>query len=487
MKSSPSNCIYNSTCLYKEKECKEDGSSNVRGGTFCSTLIKIQNNEILIGDMDCMFDQETTKPCKNQSRCQMKLTRKNDSYLHCCCDQSFCNRNFIIQKWSDIETKADHKTKANSLVDQLKSHWIFLLMILIGIIAFLILVLFIYRNCLTRSKKILGIFTLKTKHTNEFIEEKQKILEEPIDDRKISFNEIQLGDLIKEGRFAMVYRGFYQQTPIAIKILSDSSINNEGKKLFLNEKQIYSLPFMNHQNLLKYYGYSMDMNKYYLLIELSFNGSLRDVLRSRMLNDENELIFLCKEISNGLAYLHHDFPSIKASHPPIAHRDLKSDNILYVNNERVVLCDFAMSLKLDQNQNYPNEQQQIGTPRYMSPELLSGIIGYETSALLKCDVYALGIIFWEILSRFQDQTVTEYELPFESQLRQRGFSLNPSINEMFQIISLEQPNNRPLTKKFWKENSKLNKICSTMEECWDQYPEGRISAALVASRMQQFI
>ena len=145
----------------------------------------------------------------------------------------------------------------------------------------------------------------------------------------------------------------------------------------------------------------MDMNKYYLLIELSFNGSLRDVLRSRMLNDENELIFLCKEISNGLAYLHHDFPSIKASHPPIAHRDLKSDNILYVNNERVVLCDFAMSLKLDQNQNYPNEQQQIGTPRYMSPELLSGIIGYETNALLKCDVYALGIIFWEILSRFQ--------------------------------------------------------------------------------------
>ena len=70
MKSSPSNCIYNSTCLYKEKECKEDSSSNVRGGTFCSALIKIQNNEILIGDMDCMFDQETTKPCKNQSRCQ---------------------------------------------------------------------------------------------------------------------------------------------------------------------------------------------------------------------------------------------------------------------------------------------------------------------------------------------------------------------------------------------------------------------------------
>lgn len=36
----------------------------------------------------------------------------------------------------------------------------------------------------------------------------------------------------------------------------------------------------------------------------------------------------------------------------------------------------------------------------MSPELLAGTIGCETNALLKCDVYALGIVLWEILSRY---------------------------------------------------------------------------------------
>jgi hypothetical protein len=35
----------------------------------------------------------------------------------------------------------------------------------------------------------------------------------------------------------------------------------------------------------------------------------------------------------------------------------------------------------------------------MSPEMLAGTIGCETNSLLKCDVYALGIIFWEVLSR----------------------------------------------------------------------------------------
>ena len=36
----------------------------------------------------------------------------------------------------------------------------------------------------------------------------------------------------------------------------------------------------------------------------------------------------------------------------------------------------------------------------MSPEILAGTIGCEETALLKCDVYALAIVFWEVLSRY---------------------------------------------------------------------------------------
>jgi hypothetical protein len=50
----------------------------------------------------------------------------------------------------------------------------------------------------------------------------------------------------------------------------------------------------------------------------------------------------------------------------------------------------------------------------MSPEILAGTIGCEETALLKCDVYALGIIFWEILSRF----------PFQSKFKRNDFLFN---------------------------------------------------------------
>lgn len=41
----------------------------------------------------------------------------------------------------------------------------------------------------------------------------------------------------------------------------------------------------------------------------------------------------------------------------------------------------------------------MGTPRYMSPEILAGTIGNELISLLRSDVYSLGLVLWEILSR----------------------------------------------------------------------------------------
>ncbi len=46
--------------------------------------------------MDCMYDQETTKTCKNQSECSLTYTNDQKQFLHCCCDQHLCNLNFTL-------------------------------------------------------------------------------------------------------------------------------------------------------------------------------------------------------------------------------------------------------------------------------------------------------------------------------------------------------------------------------------------------------
>ncbi|CAF3078188.1 unnamed protein product [Rotaria sp. Silwood2] len=92
----PSNCHYNSTCKYDIKEChSSELSSNIRGGVYCTTIVNTED-DIKVGKMDCMYDQETSKTCKNQTKCIMKYTNKDKLFLHCCCDKDYCNQNIIM-------------------------------------------------------------------------------------------------------------------------------------------------------------------------------------------------------------------------------------------------------------------------------------------------------------------------------------------------------------------------------------------------------
>ena len=94
---SPGNCLHNSTCEYKTKECeKKSGTSTNRGGIYCTTIVKKEGDDLIIGTMDCMYDQETTKICKNRSECSLKYTNEEKEFLHCCCDEDLCNLNFTM-------------------------------------------------------------------------------------------------------------------------------------------------------------------------------------------------------------------------------------------------------------------------------------------------------------------------------------------------------------------------------------------------------
>ena len=216
---------------------------------------------------------------------------------------------------------------------------------------------------------------------------------------------------------------------------------------------------------------------------------------------------MIKQISEGLHYLHTDFRNRSGlTRPPIAHRDLKSENILFIHSNQLVICDFAMSTLIQLNPNGLNQQQQVGTARYMSPEILAGTIGCEETALLKCDVYALGIISWEILSRFPfprecaGELLSEsrvnlsdgnekYLQPFEEQLLQRNFNVNnPTVNEMNEITHSSEATNRPLINPLWLDcNAKsIQSLISLIKECWEEIPESRISAGVVCNRIYQF-
>lgn len=95
---------------------------------------------------------------------------------------------------------------------------------------------------------------------------------------------------------------------------------------------------------------------------------------------------------------------------PLAHRDLKTKNILVKKDFSCCIADLGLAVKEVQNRNRTHnddhavidiqENSRVGTIRYMAPEVLDGTLNRQSFESFKAaDIYALGLCYWEMLRR----------------------------------------------------------------------------------------
>ncbi len=100
----------------------------------------------------------------------------------------------------------------------------------------------------------------------------------------------------------------------------------------------------------------------------------------------------------------------------LAHRDLKTKNILVRKDLSCCIADLGLAVKEVRNRPksrkdllLPHQDQvvidiqensRVGTQRYMAPEVLDGTLNKRSFESFKAaDIYALGLVYWEILRR----------------------------------------------------------------------------------------
>ena len=191
----------------------------------------------------------------------------------------------------------------------------------------------------------------------------------------------ELIDLIGIGSTCKVYKGISKKTNkiYAIKVC------NELEKYYdsiINELNILRLVKNKSNNIEKFYGvyFSKDENTIWIILEYFEYGNIMSYLTQINYPMNEEIIAtIIQNVLFGLLYLH----SIN-----IIHRDIKCQNLLLSKEGRVKISDFGISI----NKNIVNCNNRVGTPYWMSPEVINRQKYNE-----KTDIWSVGIICYELV------------------------------------------------------------------------------------------
>ncbi|XP_038568201.1 TGF-beta receptor type-2 [Micropterus salmoides] len=295
---------------------------------------------------------------------------------------------------------------------------------------------------------------------------------------------IELDLLVGKGRFAQVYKAKLKQTTsdqfetVAVKIFP-----YEEYASWKNEKDIFSNTDLRHENVLHFLTAEERKveKQYWLITAFHPRGNLQEYLTHHVISWE-ELQVLGSSLARGVSHLHSDRLPCGRPKVPIVHRDLKSSNILVKNDLSCCLCDFGLGLSLDSSLSVDDlaNSGQVGTARYMAPEVLEARLNLEnTESFKQTDIYSMALVLWEMTSRCEAVgEVKEYEPAYGSKVRE-----HPCVESMKDNVLRER--GRPEIPDTWLRHQGVAVICATIMECWDHDPEARLTAHCVAERISE--
>ena len=216
----------------------------------------------------------------------------------------------------------------------------------------------------------------------------------------VGLRPLQLKEVKARGRFGCVWKAQLLNETVAVKIFPV-----QEERSWRTEVEIYSLAQLNtHDNVLRFIaaekrGDNINV-ELWLISEFHELGSLYDYLKGNLVN-WTDMLRITESMARGLAFLHEDLPATKAAghKPAVAHRDFKSKNVLLKSDLTACVADFGLTLKFEPGKSPGDTHGQVGTRRYMAPEVLEGAISFNRDAFLRIDMYACGLVLWEVVSR----------------------------------------------------------------------------------------
>ena len=320
-------------------------------------------------------------------------------------------------------------------------------------------------------------------------------------------DDFEILQVLGEGSFGFVakVKSRLNHKIYAMKQMDFSTLKDK-KIIKLCENETKLLSKLKHSLITKYYKSIKEGDKLYIIMEFMDNGDLGGMMKaSKILEkpiEEEKIYEIFIQAMKSLAYIHSK---------NLIHRDIKPENLFISIDGTVKLGDFGVSATIvkknqksenyinrnDQNQNQnqnqnrsqtQNQNQQnlkvsklgdiecnqtvVGTPPFMSPEML-----FEKNYDLKTDVYSMGVTFFELCywhfprvpSMSFDGDVKLIDVPIKNNQNVYSQELLNIIQKMLEKDKLKRPSSAEILEllniefnKKYAKNSSIGSVLSCL-------------------------
>lgn len=194
--------------------------------------------------------------------------------------------------------------------------------------------------------------------------------------------------IIKEvgrGGMANVYQGedtYLDNRQVAIKVLR-SNFENDNIAIARFQREAFAMAELSHPNIVSISDVGESENQQYIVMEYVDGMTLKRYINEHAPLSNDEAVNITSEILSAMECAHNH---------GIIHRDLKPQNVLLSHSGNVKVTDFGIAKALTET-SLTQTNTMFGSVHYLSPEQARG-----ANATLQSDIYAIGIILFELLT-----------------------------------------------------------------------------------------
>ena len=199
-----------------------------------------------------------------------------------------------------------------------------------------------------------------------------------------TFGAYRIIEPLGRGGMASVYKAYEAALDryVALKVLPGEFLHDETfAERFRREAKVVAR--LEHPNVIPIHAFGIEAGIPWMAMRLISGGALSSLLRGGRLTHER-IITILRGAADALDYAHGK---------GVVHRDVKPQNILLDEAERVYLADFGIAKMVEGSGALTQTGMITGTPQYMAPEQATG-----QPVDQRVDIYALGVVAYEMLT-----------------------------------------------------------------------------------------